>query len=86
MGGLPLCSVFLAEINEYTEDNLLPAPSHHLRENFVYENKRIPITTQTVVPAGKEPVRTAPFPVPYVKTHLILLSIMTEIILILLSS
>lgn len=66
MGGLLLCCVFLAEINEYPEDNLITALSHHLRENSVYRNKRGPITTQTVVPAGKEPARTSPFPVPYV--------------------
>lgn len=64
MGGLVLLSVFLAEINEYPEDNLLTAPSHNLRENFVYENKGVFITTQTVVSAGKDLVRTAPFPVP----------------------
>lgn len=66
MGGPLLLSVFLDEINEYPEDNLLTAPLHHLRENFVYENKRVSTTTQTMVAAGKEPVRTTPFPAFYV--------------------
>lgn len=88
MGGLLLCSVFLAEINEYPEVNLLTAPSHNLREKFVYENKREFSTTQTVVPAGKELVRTAPFPVPEAvfRQHSSYPTTMIEIILILLSS